>query len=828
MAVLLCGSLDGYAKGYDWEGVYLNLKMETIKHTGFGFSVSNQVNADTRSANKAYLANNGSGDPIQKWDNFDITNEDNWDKIVFFYHPATGKWLNQGDAWGTKASLSSDYGMKCLVSMGSRQPAGLAGITYSNAIATRYFFFVCTTAASVDDDGYTGRMLSEKAFSDKEQKGDSKNNPYCDATNASGNMIAWSFIPFTDDQENCNEFGIRARWGSYKNANHVDYEHRYMTYDDENGVYIKWYDTEELAKADQNTHWRMVTLRQIAEALKANPSTVDDPFNVSFWLNDPQLARCNTDNTSWTWSAGTDCKGYGGLKLGVDNVFSGKPDNSPKNSRYGSKDDELTDKQEESVMQENGKYFCGELRPTTSSKYKVDIDGARFSQSWKCVKSGWYRLSCQGFVQDGNSKLYAYVNNSNSKRVDYQSEALRDITNYDEEAGTADVSKATMLASSKEFMNKLYPNYLYVYCEQGQTMEFGLRFKGASAWTCFDDFQLEYCGEEKVGLVLDEDATKLDYIADAYDYQKGFKNTILHLHHSFNAGYWNTIVLPVDLTKSQVEHMFGKGTKVAKFVDYQTGRIMFNRTESESTKGSTVIMEANVPYIIKPTYTKLTGGRDYDSYTDGTYQDYAATFKYYSKSGDNNQPTDQIEVTCPAPYATTRYTKAVKNDYISNEEFGTKDLYMKDDNADAKVQWNGLAFHGNLVSTYKVNEDGTKTYSDLAKGGEKYLIYQNKIAHVAANRTYGFKGLRAYFEFEKKSDSDKAQAKGVKFSIDGVDEDTDNVTGIDGLFEGGIANTDGYDGKVYDLNGRVVNTCGSTAGLTKGIYIVKGKKVVVK
>ena len=35
-------------------------------------------------------------------------------------------------------------------------------------------------------------------------------------------------------------------------------------------------------------------------------------------------------------------------------------------------------------------------------------------------------------------------------------------------------------------------------------------------------------------------------------------------------------------------------------------------------------------------------------------------------------------------------------------------------------------------------------------------------------------------------------------------------------------------GGLYDLNGRLVNTSGSTDGLQKGIYIVGGKKVIVK
>lgn len=796
MAVLLCSSLDTYAKDYNWEGVKLNLTTETITHTSY--KVSNQVNSDTHSANATYLASS-SLSTIQSWDNFDITTKSNWNKIVFFYHPATGKWLSQGSTYGTKAHLSADYGMKCLLSMDSRNPTGLGSFG-----TKRYFFFVCTSAASSD-----GHMLSDKKFSSVGEKADNEDNPYCDATNSDDNMIAWSFIPFTETPSSCNEFGIRARYGSTKSSNHVDYEHRFITYDPTRDmVYIKWYDSDELAKADENTHWRMVTLQQIYDALSTNPSDVDDPFNVSFWLKDPQLARCNSENSSWTCSIG-DMHGSNGLKFGLDNVFSGKPDGSTADSRYGVGNSGLSDNGKTQVMKNYGKYFCGEMRA---------YDGSTLSQSWTCVKSGWYRLSCQGFVKDGNSKLYAYINNSSGTRLDYQSEPLKDIADYDNDLNAISTDTVTtMLSASRLFVQKYYPNSLYIYCEEGNTLNFGLQFKGASAWTCFDDFELEYCGEEKVGLVLDEDKTKLDYITEAYDHKDGFKNTILHLHHTFSENNWNTIVLPVELTKSQVNRLFGEGTKVAEMTDFSNGCIQFTRTEDENTHDSEVIMKANTPYIIKPTVATPTGGVDNSSTTP---QYYDAKFQYTYNSDISSLKT----VTCKAPYATTRYTKQVAKDYMSSDEFGTTDLQMSNDNGTATVTKNGLSFHGTLIQTYDENQaSGTDDRYKLSLS-DKYIVYQNKIYHVPASRKYGIKGLRGYFSFDTPSTS----AKSVKFSINGVEEDAGNVTGIDGLFEGGIANTPDYDGKVYDLSGQVVNANGSTGGLTKGIYIVKGKKVVVK
>ena len=861
MVVLLGNSLEGYADDapgtitngkWVWNGVSLDLTTEKVTTGGIGdfpegignasyYGGSGLLNTGgqyTYKNNSKYLA---SGDNFSKdtqvssWKNIDATKSSNWDKVVFFYHPATGMWLTQGGTFGTRTTLSADYGMKCLVSFFSKNPG---------KGSDRSFFGICTSAASSD-----GQMLCEKDYSSTTSKyydesgtyvddyGDNKSNPYCDANGTSGHMKSWSFIPFTNysngqvvtdasAQAACNEFGIRARYGSTADNNHADWELRYITYDPQTKeVYIKRYASDAAAAADPNTHWRMVTLNQILTALNTNPSKVNNPFNVSFWLSDPQLARCNSENSSWHYYNGSakydkDAEKDGGLKFGLDNCYSSKPDGTTADSRYGVGTSGLSDKNKEALMKENGKYFCGEVR-----KYS----GSRVYQTWTCVKSGWYRVSCQGFAQNGDSRLYARVytkNNSesNDQTKDFQSTNLRQIYDYDEAAAAnLDTTQVTdMLSASKTFVDKAYPNHLYIYCEEGQAMEFGLRCYGANEWTCFDDFQLEYCGSEKVGLVLDEDKTQLDYISDAMNQQNGFKNTILHLHHNFDENCWSTIVLPVELTKAQVEELFGVGTKVAKMVNYNgdkqgNGSIQFKRTENESTGANTLIMKANTPYIIKPTNVSPKGGVNLDKTVGNLIP---ATFQY---SKDSNNPNDLATPTCAAPYATTRYTKAVANDYITGTKFGENEMQMDK----AKIMWNGLAFHGTLIKTYDEDETDTEKKYHLTLS-DKYFVYKSKIYHIPSTRKYGLKGLRGYFAFEEAQQTQQTPAKVIKFSIDGVEEDADNVTGIDGLFEGGIANTQDYDGKVYDINGRVVSTSGSTAGLTKGIYIVKGKKVVVK
>lgn len=64
----------------------------------------------------------------------------------------------------------------------------------------------------------------------------------------------------------------------------------------------------------------------------------------------------------------------------------------------------------------------------------------------------------------------------------------------------------------------------------------------------------------------------------------------------------------------------------------------------------------------------------------------------------------------------------------------------------------------------------------------------------------------------------------IKFDIDGVDGG--DLTDIDGIENDLNVNT---DNKVYNMNGQLVrNGSASLEGLPKGVYIVNGKKYIVK
>ena len=90
----------------------------------------------------------------------------------------------------------------------------------------------------------------------------------------------------------------------------------------------------------------------------------------------------------------------------------------------------------------------------------------------------------------------------------------------------------------------------------------------------------------------------------------------------------------------------------------------------------------------------------------------------------------------------------------------------------------------------------------------------------ATNGVNKVKGLRGWIETGIGSTS-----KSLIFNIDGVDEE-EVSTGIDGLFvDGAETNTSISKTGVYSLSGQKIS---DKTNLPKGIYIVNGRKMIVK
>ena len=104
-------------------------------------------------------------------------------------------------------------------------------------------------------------------------------------------------------------------------------------------------------------------------------------------------------------------------------------------------------------------------------------------------------------------------------------------------------------------------------------------------------------------LVLDENNTLAE--------KDNFDGADMVFRRTFNTGKWNSVVLPVNMSKLQVEAAFGTGTELSKFDRLDGTCIYFKPVATEDANG--VFLQKNTPYIIKPT-KEPTGNYEY---TDG-------------------------------------------------------------------------------------------------------------------------------------------------------------------------------------------------------------------
>ena len=95
-------------------------------------------------------------------------------------------------------------------------------------------------------------------------------------------------------------------------------------------------------------------------------------------------------------------------------------------------------------------------------------------------------------------------------------------------------------------------------------------------------------------LVLDEKSKLTE--------KETFDGARLVFNRTFTTGKWNSLILPVNMSKAQMEEAFGTGTQLSEFDRVEDNWIYFKPVTTE-TDG--VLLQKNKPYIIKPTKEPL-------------------------------------------------------------------------------------------------------------------------------------------------------------------------------------------------------------------------------
>ena len=449
--------------------------------------------------------------------------------------------------------------------------------------------------------------------------------------------------------------------------------------------------------------------------------------------------------------------------------------------------------------------------------WTANIHGARGSvvqtiPTENMIKEGWYRISCVGFTTTtkGIARLFAAAGTGNASGSTAQSEkfGIADLAKIDATSKPATYVDASNLLATPGVST--YDASVKVYVSKKstggfETLSFGIQVGSAAndtldadadAWTCFDNFKIEYLGTPPNVLILDEEQTDGGYIkAQAQDDDKTLQKSIVYLHRTMNTGKWNSLVLPISLTVGQVKSIFGDQVHISEFKgaydENHPQRIIFDPITANRNDADAIAIEAGKLYLVKPTADGgMPTGQPEKTFTyDGktiSVRDYytivGVTFKHKNDVKDVNYSARVEGTKGSEEYGTAQQVQFV----------GT---YVKCFDNNNNIPANSYVLNGNNV------------------GGTTGLWYYRTVP----TNTKGFRGW-----LETIGDR---PSKVFEYEIEGVVEQVNgNTTAIDG-----IEAAQQHSANIYNLNGQLVRQgATSTEGLPSGLYIVGGKKLVVK
>lgn len=345
----------------------------------------------------------------------------------------------------------------------------------------------------------------------------------------------------------------------------------------------------------------------------------------------------------------------------------------------------------------------------------------------------------------------------------------------------------------------------------------------ANELTAVDNFKLLYAGPRRnPELILDEESTDLLYLTKAAD---EYKNSVLHLNRKLNDNMWNSLILPVDLTWGQMKRTFGDAVKVAKLTALTEKSVQF--VTVEPANDDSVMVKAFEPYIVYPPYTQVKSAA------------YTVEHFYTSAGEDNSQwlGTDYK----PTSDQDNRLTKTVKADHydITMVTLNRENLKKLNTNWESTTTFSAtggghgtMVCKGTMAKTYDKDENGkNKILSGRDDLNGDYFMYKGKLIQVPHGNkangekySYGLKAFRCWFELNPAAGD--TMGKSISLLIDGVE---DSTTGIDDI-HGSTDRTSykrGIDG-VFNMNGQMVRRSCSLEGLPKGMYVVNGKKIIIR
>lgn len=718
------------------------------------------------------------------------TAETDGNKIVCLYNVGAKKFLSVGGMWGTHASLDV-----------SPYPIYMAWNEGSNTY-----------------------------FLESKVKG-SKDRPYLGIDNRYGQV----FMDTYDGEksairfERANDYSPTNRVYLVKIGNKNQFGYLTAYPNDENKLCDYQTSIATETQEYKNQEWKVITKNEYYLIFNTNPAYMKSPVDASFLIACPDFRANDADALQWAITdkgnnLPTDWKSH--VRFGDEKMYKTHDmvESTGSNSWVHYTEDHQRD---------HGQYFyC----------YTKGLRGFTFYQDVKVHKGGWYLLRCNGFSTSNSSdnikqngkplaNLFITVLGADGKPIDdkYSTATLNGISQADAEAlGTA-YDKAGI---GHAFFEGEYESQVQICLDDNSissenpvTLRIGFYVDptnksevDANELTAVDKFKLLYAGPRRnPELILDEESTDLRYLTEAAD---EYKNSVLHLNRKLNDNMWNSLILPVNLTWGQMKRTFGDAVKVAKLAALTENSVQFVTVEPQND--DSVMVKAFEPYIVFPPYTQVkstayTVDRFYTSAGEDNSEWLGTN---YEKSKDEN---NRLTKTLEADHYAITMVSLDRNKLMQHVNTDTWESKIQFETIDGN--YGKMVCKGTMAKTY----DNGKIISGRDDLNGDFFMYKGKLIQVPSGAKengelyqYGLKAFRCWFELT----GNKTSGNTLSLMIDGVE---DSATSIDDIHTDAdhTSYKRGIEG-VFNMNGQMVRQGNNLEGLPKGLYVVNGKKVIIR
>ena len=752
-------------------------------------------------------------------------------KMFFLYNEKTGKFLNLGSYWGTHVALA-DYGKPLWVVSGTREICLDPDALIHNDFQTNnvlLFTHNMATTLSEDQGPYVGWSQVDK------KKPAEDRGVFADRENTETAIYGWELEFTGNDMKTCRLKTKKTEKKFYYFGNH------YCWSDD---VYLcgvpasvdpnrscEAYSAADITSKGLTGYdtWRIMTYEDIYNLQNKNTENMTKSIDLSFMLKCPGFQRGDNDIKNWkTYNFATQQyneNNVGFASFGLNKLYSKAANWNEENivnglskTAYTFDNRKYTTDSIEPYQRHLGKFYCASIKSNRGIVY----------QDVTVKLAGTYVVECKGFSTTDKAALVAGVLNPNYTSTNGEPMMLGGVLNSTtlsqtsnmtaDEQNRLHISEKNMDYAGKEFYeHSKYTNSVVVVVPQSAinngsaTIRLGVMVGSQSEtaaqngeWTVFDDFRLLYASKDtEADLILDQDRDNLNYI---YDINEPLQNKTLRLNKTFTAHKWNTLVLPVNLTLKQLRDAFGPSTRLAQLEKLTESGIQFKSVDFTGKADDYVALEAYKPYLIIP------------EKAEGQAAEYTSV---YVETGAST--AEYIRVKIAANHFVIPKVSLSVGDLKNKVNQNTWAAVLSTSTDGKMKAWGTLArtfgsVSDNVENGYQFENDG-KIIDPRDNLIGSYFFANGKMYH-SDKRVRGLRGFSCWFK-PVSSKSGNAQ-----FTLDGVTQS--GTTALDDIFADGEQTVSRFANGVYNLNGQLVKQGNSTAGLPSGMYIVNGKKCIVR